>query len=115
MTLSAVRPELAYLHVMNGLAFGFHELGAPMTLGDFRDVFRGPLIGHRGSTQESAERAIADGHADLIAFGRPSISDPDLVDRFANGWPLSALADMTTWYAPTGAAGYTDFPTHRQA
>ena len=36
---------LAYLHVMDGLAFGFHKLGEPLTLADFRRVFRGPLMG----------------------------------------------------------------------
>ena len=79
---------LAYLHVMDGLAFGFHELGEPMTLAEFRKVFHGPLMGNCGYTQETAEKAIAEGNADLIAFGRPFISNPDLVQRFKNGWPL---------------------------
>jgi N-ethylmaleimide reductase len=103
---------LAYLHVMDGLAFGFHELGDPMTLADFRKVFHGPLIGNCGYTQETAEKAIAEGHADLIAFGRPFISNPDLVQRFRNGWPLAEPAEMSDWYMPTGAKGYTDFPTY---
>lgn len=101
---------LAYLHVMDGLAFGFHELGEPMTLSDFRQVFQGALIGNCGYTQDTAEAAIAAGQADLIAFGRPFISNPDLVERFANGWDLSPEADMSTWYSPTGGKGYTDFP-----
>ncbi len=102
---------LAYLHVMDGLAFGFHELGPPMTLAEFRKVFSGPLIGNCGYTRETAEQAIAQGHADLIAFGRPFISNPDLVARFANNGPLNPEADMADWYSPTGARGYTDFPT----
>ncbi len=102
---------LAYLHVMDGLAFGFHELGPPMTLAEFRKVFSGPLIGNCGYTRETAEQAIAKGHAELIAFGRPFISNPDLVARFANDWPLNPEADMADWYSPTGARGYTDFPT----
>jgi len=102
---------LAYLHVMDGLAFGFHDQGAPMMLADFRAVFSGPLMGNCGYTQTSAEEAIASGHADLIAFGRPFISNPDLVERFANNWELNPPADVTTWSAPT-AAGYTDFPAH---
>ena len=97
---------------MDGLAFGFHELGAPMTLDEFRAVFHGPLMGNCGYSRESAEEAVAAGRADLIAFGRPYISNPDLVERFANGWPLAQPADMSTWYSPTGAAGYTDFPAH---
>lgn len=101
---------LAYLHVMDGLAFGFHKLGEPMSLADFRNVFSGPLVGNCGYTRETAEKAMAQVPAVLIAFGRPFISNPDLVERFANNWPLNPEADMSTWYSPTGAKGYTDFP-----
>ena len=103
---------LAYLHVMDGLAFGFHELGQPMGLAEFRQVFHGPLMGNCGYTQETAENAIAAGDADLIAFGRPFISNPDLVQRFRNGWPLAEPAEVSDWYSPIGAKGYTDFPTY---
>lgn len=105
---------LAYLHVVDGLSFGFHEQGKPMNLAEFRAVFGGLLIGNCGYTQESGEAAIAAGQADLIAFGRPFLSNPDLVDRFANGWELNPPADTKVWSAP-GAAGYTDFPFHRQS
>lgn len=101
---------LAYLHVMDGLAFGYHELGEAMTLREFRNVFHGPLMGNCGYTQATAEERIAEGNADLIAFGRPFISNPDLVYRFANELPLNDEADISTWYSPTGAEGYTDFP-----
>ena len=104
---------LAYLHVVDGLAFGFHEQGTPMTLAEFRAVFAGPLMGNCGYTVEAAEAAILAGHADLVAFGRPFLSNPDLVERFANGWDLNPPADVTVWSAP-GAAGYTDFPFHAQ-
>ncbi|NBT12384.1 MAG: alkene reductase [Planctomycetia bacterium] len=106
------RCGLAYLHVVDGLAFGFHNLGEPMTLAEFRRVFSGPLMGNCGYTQESAEKVVAEGLADLVAFGRPFISNPDLVARFRHGWPLAEPADMAAWYSPTGAAGYTDFPAH---
>jgi N-ethylmaleimide reductase len=106
---------LGYLHVVDGLAFGFHKLGEPMTLAEFRAVFRGCLIGNCGYRQESAEAAIASGLADLISFGRPYISNPDLVERFANHWPLAKPADMGTWYATTAGKGYTDFPRHAAA
>ena len=109
------RLDLGYLHVVDGLAFGFHKLGEPMTLADFRGVFRGPIVGNCGYTLENAEAAVQEGLADLIAFGRPFISNPDLVERFANGWPLAPTASMADWYSPTGAKGYTDFPTHRTA
>jgi N-ethylmaleimide reductase len=105
---------LAYLHVVDGLAFGFHEQGQPMTLAEFRAVFSGPLMGNCGYTPATAEAAIASGQADLIAFGRPYLSNPDLAERFANGWELNPPADLKVWSAPT-AAGYTDFPFHPAA
>ncbi len=100
---------LAYLHVMDGLAFGFHKIGAPMTLAEFREVYHGPLMGNCGYSRGTAEHVIAEGHADLIAFGRPFISNPDLVERFKNDWPLSEEAPVSDWYSPTGEKGYTDF------
>ena len=106
------RHGLAYLHVVDGLAFGFHRLGEPLTLADVRREFHGPLMGNCGYTLASAEQAIAEGRADLVAFGRPFISNPDLVERFRHGWPLAEPADMASWYSPTGARGYTDFPAY---
>ena len=103
---------LAYLHVMDGLAFGFHELGEPMTLVEFRNVFSGALMGNCGYTQETADAAISAGNADLISFGRPFISNPDLVDRFRNDWPLAEDAEITDWYSPSGKKGYTDYSTY---
>jgi 2,4-dienoyl-CoA reductase-like NADH-dependent reductase (Old Yellow Enzyme family) len=103
---------LAYLHVVDGLAFGFHNLGEPMTLTELRRVFHGPLMGNCGYAKETAEKVIAAGQADLISFGRPFISNPDLVERFQNDWPLAELAPMADWQSPTGAKGYTDFPVH---
>ena len=102
---------LAYIHVMDGLAFGFHEQGTPITLSEYREVFHSTLMGNCGYSQDDGEKAIREGHADLIAYGRPYITNPDLVARFANGWPLSPPAEPTVWSAP-GAEGYTDFPTY---
>ena len=104
--------DLGYLHVMDGLAFGFHGLGEPMTLDDFRPIFKGALMGNCGYTQELADTRIKHGSADLIAFGRPYISNPDLVERFANGWPLNDSDDMSTWYS-FDAKGYTDYPFYQ--
>lgn len=109
--LNAFAP--AYLHVVDGLAFGFHNLGEPVILAEFRKEFSGTLIGACGYTQETAEAAISSGVADLIAFGRPYLSNPDLVERFANGWDLNPPADLKAWSTP-GPKGYTDFPTHEQ-
>jgi len=105
------RYELAYLHVVDGLEFGFHALGAPMMLAEFRDVFKGPLMGNCGYTQETAEAAIQSHSADLISFGRPFISNPDLVERFANEWPLNPPADQRVWYS-FDEVGYADFPKY---
>jgi len=106
--------DLAYLHLVDGLAFGFHELGTPMMIGEFRDVFTGPLIGNCGYTQEQAETALSSKLADLIAFGRNFISNPDLVERFTNGWPLNPPAEMGVWYS-FGPEGYIDFPTYQES
>ena len=104
--------SLAYVHIMDGLAFGFHEQGEPMTLAEFRSEYDGIIIGNCGYTKESAEERLAAGHADLAAFGRPFITNPDLPERFKNDWPLEPAEDMTFWYTP-GARGYTDYTTYR--
>jgi N-ethylmaleimide reductase len=104
--------NLGYLHVMDGLAFGFHGLGDPMTLLDFRKVWQGALMGNCGHTQASAKIKIQQNHADLIAFGRPFISNPDLVERFVHGWPLSPPADPSIWYS-FDPKGYADFPAYQ--
>ena len=104
---------LAYLHVLDGLGFGFHELGDPMTLREFRSVFHGPLMGNCGYTQETADAAIGCGDADMVSFGRPFISNPDLVERFTNGWPLAEEADMASWYS-FDSKGFADFPAYAE-
>jgi N-ethylmaleimide reductase len=69
-------------------------------------------MGNCGYTQETAEERLAAGHADLAAFGRPFITNPDLPDRLKNNWPLNPADDMSLWYTP-GAGGYTDFEPYR--
>ena len=100
--------NLGYLHIMDGLAFGFHEKGEPMTLAEFRPLFKGVIIGNCGYTPDAAESIIAAGHADVIAFGRPFITNPDLPERIRNDWPLVPAQDMSFWYTP-GSRGYTDY------
>ncbi|MBF7072268.1 alkene reductase [Glaciecola sp. MH2013] len=101
--------KIGVLHVMDGLAFGFHERGEPMTLGDFRSLFSGKIIGNCGYTFESATSAVATKQADMIAFGRPYITNPDLPQRYKNDWPLTPFDDMSHWYGG-GAEGYSDYP-----
>lgn len=103
--------NLAWLDILDGLAFGFHELGEPITLKDVREVYDGRLMANCGYDREQAEQAIASGLADFVAFGRPYISNPDLVERFANNWKLNEPAPQSVWYCP-GQEGYLDFPRH---
>jgi len=100
--------KLGYLHIMDGLAFGFHQKGEPMTLSEFKPVYKGIIMGNCGYTKEVAETRIAEGNADLIAFGRPFITNPDLPERFRNDWQLNGFDDMSHWYT-SGAEGYTDY------
>ena len=104
--------QLGYVHVMDGLAFGFHERGEAMTLADFRGIYTGLLMGNCGYTAEQGAQAIESGNADLIAYGRPFITNPDLPARFENDWPLTAFDDPSTWYGG-GAEGYTDFAVYQ--
>jgi N-ethylmaleimide reductase len=74
-----------------------------------RQHFRGTLISTGGYSPQSARRALAAEHADLIGFGRLFISNPDLPRRIALDAPL-AEAQRETFYAP-GPEGYVDYPT----
>lgn len=105
--------KVGYLHVMDGLAFGFHERGEPMTLAEFRALFDGMLIGNCGYTKEDAEKRISDGDGDMVAFGRPWITNPDLPTRFANDYPLTAFDDPASWYG-NSVEGYNDFTTYKE-
>ena len=106
------RFPLAYVHLIDGLAFGYHNIGEPFTLAEARSSTRHRLIGNCGYTGESADAALAAGPAELVSFGRPYISNPDLADRLRNGWPLAPPAEMKTYYAP-GPEGYIDFPPYK--
>ncbi|WP_163337169.1 alkene reductase [Desulfopila sp. IMCC35008] len=103
--------NLGYLHVMDGLAFGFHEQGEPMTLAEIREHYDGTIMGNCGYTKQDAEERIAAGLADIAAFGRPYITNPDLVERLQNDHPLTPYDDMSLWYT-ADAKGYTDYPPY---
>ncbi len=98
---------LLYVHVLDHSA-----MGAPAVPHDFkralRAAFDGPFILAGGFDAVSAEAALQSGDADLIAFGRPMLANPDLVERMRRGAPLNS-PDMATFYTP-GPAGYTDYP-----
>lgn len=103
---------LGYLHISIGLGFGFHGKGDAMTLAEFREVYPGVIIGNCDYDAETAERTIADGHADLISFGRPFLSNPDLAEKFASGTKLNPVLHHKYWYTsaeqPWTKEGYTD-------
>lgn len=104
---------LAYLHVMDGLGFGKHDKCRFLTLHELKTKFKGPFMGNVDYTRDIAEGAVRSGAADLIAFGRPYISNPDLVERFTNNWPLSTESTRADWYdTEAGPRGYTDFPAY---
>jgi N-ethylmaleimide reductase len=82
---------------------------APFDFDALRQRFQNTYIANNGYDQNLASSRLAQNKADLIAFGRPFIGNPDLVERLKAGAPLSAF-DPTTIYGG-GAAGYIDYPT----
>ena len=72
-----------------------------------KDVFGGPFIANEGFDQASAEKALAEGKADAVAFGKLFISNPDLPRRFAERLPLNPW-NTATFYSG-GEQGYTDY------
>ncbi len=79
----------------------------------FRPIFPGTLIANVDMTAERGNRLITAGHADLIAFGRPYIANPDLVERLRTGAPLAEI-DWPTVYG-AGPQGYSDYPALQPA
>ena len=73
-----------------------------------REAFLGTLILNGGYDAARAEADLAAGLADLVAFGRPFVSNPDLPERLRTGAPIADL-DAATLYTP-GAVGFTDYP-----
>ena len=105
---------VGYIHIMDGLGFGFHQKDKVFRLFDARKLYSGIIIANVGYTKEKAEGVIEGGVADLVAFGRPFISNPDLVERFKNSYPLAAPPGYDKWYGHgvDDKVGYTDFPTY---
>jgi N-ethylmaleimide reductase len=77
-----------------------------------RKKYKGTLMVAGGFQPDTAERWLAERRADLIAFGRKFIANPDLPERFRVGAPLNA-DDPTTYYGG-GEKGYTDYPSLAQ-
>ena len=104
---------LAYMHVMDGLGFGYHKICPVVTCADLRKHFDGPIMANVDITKEVGEGLIRSGAADLCAFGRLYITNPNLVERFQNDWPVEPGGAQEHWAGPTGAKGYTDWPTYK--
>jgi N-ethylmaleimide reductase len=101
---------ILYIHLVDHSGMGAPEV--PIEIKNIiRKIFRNTIMLSGGYTAESAEKDLTNELADLIAFGRPFITNPDLVERFANGWALTNDLDMNTFYSP-GEKGYTDYPVH---
>ncbi len=96
-----------YLHVIEGATGGARDIAA-FDWAALRQRFQGTWIANNGYDRAMAEAALASGAADLVAFGRPFIANPDLVDRLQSGAAL-AVPDRATLYGG-GAQGYTDYP-----
>merc|ERR1739841_38063 len=104
---------LAYLHVMDGKGFGFHQKCKAVTCADIRKVFDGLIMANVGLTRDTAEGMIRSGAVHLACFGRIYMSNPNLVERFANDWPIEEGAPYETWWGETAEKGYTDWPVYK--
>ncbi len=110
---------------LDAIGIAFLELREPGPDGTFgrsdqpkvspviRKVFKGPLVLNSDYDAAKAEAALASGIADAIAFGRPFISNPDLVERLRSGAAI-APNNPATWYSQ-GPEGYVDYPTLEEA
>lgn len=101
---------------LGGLALQNRIVMAPMTRPrsarwhGYKEAFQnGALIIAGGQTLQSGTELVRNGTVDLVAYGQPFISNPDLVERFRSGWPLTP-ADRSTYYRG-GTRAYIDHPT----
>ncbi len=99
--------NLAYLHLIEGQTGGKRDI-APFDYAALRQHFKGAWVVNNGYSGAMAEEAVANGQADLVAFGKPFIANPDLGRRLREKAPLNALHTSTLYGG--GAAGYTDYP-----
>ena len=104
--------KLAFLHVVEGATGGARDV-APFDYAALRSRFRrgnehGAWMVNNGYTRQMALDVVASGDADLVAFGKPFISNPDLVRRLQDDAPLAALNPKTLYGG--GADGYIDYP-----
>jgi N-ethylmaleimide reductase len=111
LTTQLDRLCIAYLHVVEPRIKGTEEIShgrAPIAAQHLRPKFSRTLIAAGGFTPASAEAVVTFGDADIVAFGRHFISNPDLPERIRQGLPLTRY-DRSTFYGGD-ARGYTDYP-----
>jgi N-ethylmaleimide reductase len=101
---------IVYIHLVDHSAMGAPEVPDAMKSA-IRDRLKNTLILSGGYDKERAETDLQSGFADLVAFGRPFINNPDFVQRMMNDWPLNTQLDFSTFYS-AGEKGYTDYPVH---
>jgi N-ethylmaleimide reductase len=104
--------KLVYIHVIEGATGGPRD-NAPFDYASLRKRFKGAYVANNGYDFELANKVLAANAADLIAFGKAFIANPDLVERFKRGAPLN-VPDKATFYGG-GARGYTDYPVLGEA
>jgi N-ethylmaleimide reductase len=109
--------RIAYLHLVNPAKTALEEGREPdeRSLGMIdliRERYHGKLIVAGGFDRDTAEEWLREGRADLIAFGRKFLANPDLPQRLRRGETLNR-EDPETYYGG-GAKGYTDYPTLAQ-
>jgi len=101
---------IVYVHLVDHSAMGAPKV--PFSIKKtIHKKFRNTMILTGGYNQMNAEEDLASGFTDLVGFGRQFINNPDLVDRFKNGWSLSTILDADTFYSP-GEKGYIDYPEY---
>jgi N-ethylmaleimide reductase len=103
---------IAFIHVVEGATGGPRD-NVAFDYGALRKAFSGAYIANNGYTRDLAIEAVRDGKADLVAFGKAFIANPDLVERLRLGAPLNE-PDRATFYGGT-EKGYTDYPSLAQA
>ncbi len=99
---------IQYIHIVDHSAGGAPEVPLHIKK-NIRDRFKNTLILSGGYTLDRAEKDLESGFADLVAFGKPFITNPDLVERFQKKLPLNSNLDASTLYS-AAAKGYTDYP-----
>jgi N-ethylmaleimide reductase len=106
--------DLAYIHLIEPRVLGNvddeSKDQAPVAAQLIREHYKGTIIAAGGFTADSAEAIIAAGDADLVAFGRHFIANPDLPERIRNNWPLNAY-DRPSFFGGN-EVGYTDYPVY---